>query len=231
MILDQIQLSATPRELLNSDAGGPLVTLADHPVWRSALGGEMDKDRLDRLVLSIYPVVAGPGRFLFSAKVSQISPQDGEQLFRQLYDADQDPAADADAGWRRVGHALGLTDADFDRVAAAPPEEAADLLETLRGHSLRSPSAVAVAVAWAIERQLPRLWGALADSLAEHYGVAEESLGHLRYHAGRAAEVEAWVEHLLNRYVDDAAPYEVFEARRAAWEAVWAWTALSESVA
>lgn len=230
MILEEILPSAPARELLNGDAKGPLIALADHPVWRAALGGEMGKDRLRRLILAIYPVMAGPGRYLFSAKVSQISPADGAELFRQLHQADQEPAADADAGWRAVGHALGLGDADFDRVTADPPAAAADLLETLRGHSLRSAPAVSVAVAWAIERQLPRLWGALADSLAANYDVPEKSLAHLRYHAERAAEVEDWIEHLLQAYLDQAEPFEVFEARRAVWEVVWAWTALSESV-
>ncbi len=230
MMLDEILASAPARELFESDAAGPLITLADHPVWRAALAGDMDRDRLGRLILAIYPVLAGPGRYLFSAKVSRISPEDGAELFRQLHEADQDPAADADAGWRRVGRALGLAEADFDRAASQPSEAAADLADTLRGHGLRSAPAVSVAVAWAIERQLPRLWGALADSLAANYEVSEDSLGHLRYHAGRAAEVEGWIEHLLRAYVENADAYEVFEARRAVWEVVWSWTALSESV-
>ncbi len=76
-----------------------------------------------------------------------------------------------------------------------------------------------MAVAWAIERRLPRLWRDFADSLA-----------HLRYHAVRADEVDDWIDQLLQRYYDTAEPYEVFEARRALWESVWAWTALTESI-
>jgi hypothetical protein len=230
MILEEIKPSAPPRELLAADATGPLISLADHPVWQSALSGEMDKDRLGRLILSLYPVVAGPGRYLFSAKVSQISPEDGAELFRQLYQADQNDAANSDQGWRLVGGALGIAETTFDQISAHPSAEASDLLEVLRGHSLRSAPATAVAVAWALERQLPALWGQLADALHNHYGIAEESLIHLRYQATRAEAVENWIEHLLQHYFDDATPYDIFEARRAMWEALWAWTALTESV-
>jgi len=230
MILNEIQATGTPRELLAVDAERPLVDLAAHPVWQAALSGKMNRDRVARLLLLIYPVVAGPGRYLFSAKLSQISPEDGAQLFRQLYEAEKEPVADADAGWRAVGRAMGLTDAQFDEACENLTPEAMDFLAIMRQHSLRSSPAAAVAVAWAIERQLPRLWGALADSLAAHHAVPEDSLAHLRYHAARAAEVENWIDQLLERYFDTAAPYEVYEARRALWEAVWAWTALTESI-
>lgn len=230
MIPDEIRATASPRALLAVDAERPLVDLAGHPVWQAVFSGEMGRDRVARLVLLIYPVLAGPGRYLFSAKVSQISPEDGAELFRQLYDAEQNPVADADSGWRAVGRALGVTDEDFDRAAATPTPEAADFLAALRQHGLKSAPSAAAAVAWAVERQLPRLWGRLADSLAAHYGVAEGSLTHLRYQASRADAVEAWIDRLLERYYDTADAYEVFEARRALWEAVWAWTALTESV-
>jgi hypothetical protein len=230
MILDEIQATGSPRDLLAVDAERPLVDLAAHPVWRAALSGEMSRDRVARLLLLIYPIVAGPGRYLFSAKVSQISADDGAQLFRQLYEAEQYPVADADAGWRAVGQAFGLTEEEFDEVAKNVPPEAADFLATVRQHSLKSAPSAAAAVAWAIERQLPRLWGDFADSLATHYGVPEDSLAHLRYQAARAGEVDSWIEQLLRRYYDTAEPYEVFEARRALWEAVWAWTALTESI-
>lgn len=230
MALNQIQASGTPRDLLAVDAERPLVDLAAHSVWRSVLSGEMSRDRVARLLLLIYPVVAGPGRYLFSAKVSQISPDDGAQLFRQLFEAEQNAEADADAGWRAVGQALGLDTQDFDDVSRKLSAEAADFLAIIRQHSLRSSPSAAAAVAWAIERQLPRLWGGLADSLATNYDAPEASLAHLRYHAARADEVENWIEHLLQRYFDTADSYAVFEARRALWEAVWAWTALTESL-
>ena len=108
MTLDTIQATGSPRELLAVDAERPLVNLAAHPVWQEALLGQMSRERVARLVLMIYPIVAGPGRYLFSAKVSQITPDDGAQLFRQLYEAEQNPVADADVGWRSVGVALGL---------------------------------------------------------------------------------------------------------------------------
>lgn len=230
MILNEIQPTAAARELLAVDSERPLVDLAAHPVWQAALSGEMSRERLGRLVVLIYPVVAGPGRYLFSAKVSQISAEDGAHLFRQLYEAEKNPEADADAGWRAVGQALGVTDEKFDAVSQDLSPEVADFLAIMRQHSLRSAPSAAAAVAWAIERQLPPLWGRLADSLASHYDVPEEALGHLRYHAARHEEVESWIEHLLERYFDNADPYAVFEARRALWEAVWAWTALTESL-
>lgn len=230
MILDEIQPTATARNLLAIDAERPLVNLAAHPVWQAALSGEMSRERLARLVLLIYPIVAGPGRYLFSAKVSQISAEDGAQLFRQLYEAEKNPQADADAGWRAVGGALGVADEKFDAISQDLSPEAADFLAIMRQHSLRSAPSAAAAVAWAVERQLPGLWGGLADSLASHYDVPEDALSHLRYHAAREKEVEGWIDHLLERYFDEAEPYDVFEARRALWEAVWAWTALTESL-
>ena len=43
-------------------------------------------------------------------------------------------------------------------------------------------------------------------------------------------KIEKWVKHLVDKYVAGAEPYTMFEARRAAREALWAWTALTESV-
>jgi hypothetical protein len=60
--------------------------------------------------------------------------------------------------------------------------------------------------------------------------VKEEALGYLRHEAARASEIERWVKHLVASYVAPARPYEVFEGRRAAREALWAWTVLTESV-
>jgi hypothetical protein len=52
---------------------------------------------------------------------------------------------------------------------------------------------------------------------------------YLRHEASRAAQTKKWVAHLVEKYVADADPYTMFEARRAAREAIWAWTALSET--
>ncbi len=230
MILNEIQATATPRELLAVDGLRPLVDLVAHPAWQSVLNGEMSREKVGRLILCFYPVIAGPGRYLFSAKVSQISAEDGAELFRAIYEAEQKPEADADAGWQVVGEAFGLAEEDFDKAIKNLTPEAADYLKTAHQHSLRSSPAVAAAVAWAVERQLPRLWGALADSLEEHYDVPKTSLHHLRYHQARTKDVDTWIEHLIERYFDTATPYEVFEARRALWEITWAWTALTESI-
>jgi hypothetical protein len=77
---------------------------------------------------------------------------------------------------------------------------------------------------------LPDLWGRLADSLQKHYGVKAAVLQHLRFEAGRAEKLEAWVKHLVDKYVVNADAYVMFEARRSAREALWAWTALTETV-
>ena len=63
--------------------------------------------------------------------------------------------------------------------------------------------------------------------MSKNYGVKSE---HLRYQAGRAPQVKKWVAHLVEKYVVNADPYTIFEARRAAREAIWAWTALTETV-
>lgn len=225
-----IQASAPAEELLAIDAAQPYMRLAEHPTWRQALAGELSNARLRALVLALYPAVAGPGRYAFFAKVSQISAEDGAGLFKQLHDAQRLPEANADAGWRTLAHALDIDDAALDTAAAEPSPEAADLVAMVQEHGLRSSAAEAVAIAWAVERQLPALWGAFADSLVKHYGVNEAAVGYLRYEAGREAEIAAWIDGLVARYVHPADPYTVFEARRAAREVVWCWTALTESV-
>ena len=42
-------------------------------------------------------------------------------------------------------------------------------------------------------------------------------------------KVEKWAKHLVERVRGPRRPYEVFEARRAGREAIWAWTVLTES--
>jgi pyrroloquinoline quinone (PQQ) biosynthesis protein C len=221
-----IQSSASPLELLALDAEKPENRLLEHPVWKAALSGELPKAKLKKLLLAFYPALAGPGRYAFAAKVSQIDAEDGKQLFLQLHEALKNPAANADEGWRRVLTALGATRRELD---AEPSAEAMDLADVLREHGLRSGPVEAAVIAFMLEQHLPRFWGQLADSLQRHYGVKGEALAHLRFEAGRADKIEKWVKHLVDKYVADAEPYKVFEARRAAREALWAWTVLTES--
>jgi pyrroloquinoline quinone (PQQ) biosynthesis protein C len=222
-----IQPSASPLDLMALDSEKPENRVLEHPVWKSAVEGNLPKAQLKKLLLAFYPVVAGPGRYAFAAKVSQIEPQDGKELFLQLHEALKNPAADADAGWKKVLLALGATQRELD---AEPSAEAADLVDVLREHGLRSGPVHAAVIAYMLEQHLPRLWGRLADSLQKHYGVKAAALEHLRYEAGRAAKVEKWVRYLVDKYVAGAKPYTMFEARRAAREALWAWTALTESL-
>jgi pyrroloquinoline quinone (PQQ) biosynthesis protein C len=222
-----IQASASPKELLALDLAKPENRILEHPVWKAALEGTLPKPRLKKLLLAFYPVVAGPGRYAFAAKVSQIDAQDGKELFLQLHQALKSPAADADAGWKKALAALGATPRELN---SEPSAEAADLVDVLREHGLRSGPAHAAAIAYMLEQHLPRLWGRLAGALQKHYGVKAAALEHLRFEEARAAEVEKWVGHLVEKYVAGADPYAVFEARRAAREAIWAWTALAETV-
>jgi pyrroloquinoline quinone (PQQ) biosynthesis protein C len=222
-----VQESASPRELLALDSEKNENRIADHPIWRSALDGSMPKARLKKLLLAFYPVVAGPGRYAFAAKVSQIDPQDGKQLFLQIHESLKNPVADADAGWKKVLIALGATPRELE---AEPSAEAADLVDVLREHGLRSGPVHAAVIAFMLERHLPDLWRRLADSLQKHYGVKAAVLQHLRFEAGRADKLEAWVKHLVDKYVVNADAYVMFEARRSAREALWAWTALTETV-
>jgi pyrroloquinoline quinone (PQQ) biosynthesis protein C len=225
-----IQASAAPLELLANDARQPENRIMEHPVWRAALAGELAKAQLKRLLLAFYPALAGPGRYAFAAKVSQLAPEDGKTLFLKLHDALKQPESDADAGWKRVLVALGASERELADALTNPSAEAADLVDVVREHGLRSTPAAAAVIAYMLERHLPRLWGRLADALTKHYGVKAEAVTYLRHEAARAGEVEKWVKHLVDRYVVPAPPYEVFEARRAGREALWAWTALTESV-
>jgi hypothetical protein len=224
-----IQASAAPLELLALDARAPENRIAEHPVWRAALAGELPKARVKRLLLAFYPALAGRGRYAFAAKVSQLAPEDGKALFVQLHAALKEPAADADAGWKRVLVALGASERELADALAHPPAEAVDLVDVIRSHGLNSAPVAAATIAYMLERHLPKLWGRLAESLQKHYGVKADAVSYLRHEAARAAEVERWVRHLVERYVAPAAPYEVFEGRRAAREALWAWTVLTES--
>jgi hypothetical protein len=222
-----VQASASPKELLSIDSAKAENRIAEHPIWKAALDGTLPRARLKKLLLAFHAALAGPGRYAFAAKVSQLEPQDGKELFLQLHEALKNPAADADAGWKKVMAALGATERELN---AEPSAEAADLVHVLREHGLRSGPVHAAVIAHMLERHLPGLWSRLADALQQHYGVKPAALGHLRYEAARAPKVEKWVAHLVDKYVAAADPYTMFEARRAAREAIWAWTALTETV-
>jgi hypothetical protein len=225
----EIQASAAPLELLANDARQPENRIMELPAWKAAIAGELPKARLKRLLIAFYPALAGPGRYAFAAKVSQLEPTDGKELFLQLHAALKRPEADADAGWKRVLVALGATERELDDALANPSAEAVDLVDVIRDHGLRASPVAAAVIAYMLERHLPRLWGRLADSLRAHYGVKEDALRYLRHEASRASEIEKWVQHLVERYVVPAPPFAVFEGRRAGREALWAWTVLTES--
>ena len=229
-MMPEIQASAAALDLLANDSRQPENRITEHATWRAVLGGELPKARLKRLLLAFYPALAGRGRYAFAAKVSQLEPKDGKELFLQLHTALKRPEGDADAGWKRVLAALGASERELADALASPSAEAVDLVDVIREHGLRSSPVAAAVIAHMLERHLPRFWGKLADSLRAHYGVKEEAVGYLRHEAARANEVEKWVKHLVESYVVPAPPYEVFEGRRAAREALWAWTVLTESV-
>ena len=140
-----IAASASPAELLEIDAKADLMALARHPVWRAALDGTLPVDAVRTLILAFAPALAGPGRYIFSAKVSQIDREDGATLFRQLHAANVDPQADADAGWRRIAAGLGISEAQFRAALDEPTAESADFVDLVREHGLRASPAEATA--------------------------------------------------------------------------------------
>jgi len=226
----RIQATGTPAALLADDASRPENQLVDHPVWRDVFAGTMQKQKVKRLLLALLPALAGPGRYAFAAKISQIDAADGKALFMQVHGALKDAAVNADAGWRRVLGALGATDREIRAAIAQPSAEAADLVDVIQEHGLRTSATEAAVVAFMLERHLPALWGRLATALEKHYGATREATAYLRHEAKREPDVRAWVDHLVQKYVSEADGYKVYEARRAGREAVWAWTVLVESV-
>ena len=224
-----IQASGDALALLAADAGQSENCILEHPVWLSVFNGTLSKPQLKRLLLAIYPALAGPGRYAFAAKVSQIDAQDGKTLFLKLHEALKRPEANADTGWAAVLRAIGATDREIAAALARPSAEAEDFVAVVRMHGLRSSAVEASVVAYLLERQLPALCGHLAAALEKHYSVARGATAYLRFEAARSAETEKWVKHLVDAYVAPAEPYKVFEGRRAGREAVWAWTVLTES--
>jgi pyrroloquinoline quinone (PQQ) biosynthesis protein C len=229
--LKEILASAAPADLLAEDENAPHLRIGEHPIWRSAIAGRLGTAGLRGLMRRFYPVVGGPGRYAFAAKIGTLDRSDGTRIFRQLYEATHDPAADADAGWAEAATAVGVGLKALADELAAPLPEAHDLVDIVRLHGEQSTQAEAVAVAWVLERQMPRLWGDLADALQKHYGASKKSVAYLRREGERAAAAEEWVEHLVAKYLLTADAYTVFEARRAMREVGWAWTALTEASA
>ena len=224
-----IVASASTAELLAEDEHAPHMAIAAHPIWQAVFAGTLARAQLADLLARLYPVIAGPGRYAFMAKIGVIDRHDGTRLFQRLHRLTRDADLDADVGWRRAAEATGARPADLTRLLDAPSAEAADLIETVRRHGGQSSPAEAAAVAWVLERRLPALMADLADALLAHYGVDEPAVGYLRAEAAGAEEAEAWVDHLMQKYFLNAEPYVVFEARRAMREAGWAWTALTEA--
>lgn len=218
--------SGTTRELLALDVADPLVRLDQHPRWEATLEGTLPPARVVELVLAFYPSLGGTARYLFSSKVSTLVLEDGKVVFRELYDALTVPEADADRGWRQLALAGGATADQLDDVLVSPSPEAADYVALARGFGHRSAHE-AVGAAWGVERQLPALWGRVADALARHYQIPEPALRYLRHQGTIAADVERRIVDLVDRYLDD--PWKTYEARRAARECVWAWKSIGRS--
>ena len=227
--VERIVESGEAAALLAEDENAPHLRLAEHPVWRDALAGALPVSDLQALLTRLTPVVAGRGRYAFIAKIAVIDRDDGTRLFDRLYRATHEADSDADKGWRLMTEALGMSPSALTEALENPSAEAEDLIDMVRLHGEQSSAAEAAGVAWVLERQMPGLMGALADSLAGHYGVAEDALVFLRGEAARAAETQEWVRHLIDKYFLTAEPYTVFEARRAMREIGWAWTARAEA--
>ena len=219
--------SATARELLALDAADPVVRLDPHPLWEAVLDGTFRSERLVDLVLTFYPSLGGTARYLLSSKVSTLALEDGKAVFRQLYDALTVPEADADRGWRQLALAVGATSAQLDDVLTSPSPEVADYVALARGFGHRSAHE-GVGAAWGVERQLPALWGRVADAVARHYKVPESALSYLRYQGTIAADAGRQIVSLVDRYLDD--PWKTYEARRAARECVWAWKSINDRI-
>jgi hypothetical protein len=219
--------SATTGELLALDAADPLVRLERHPLWEAIFEGTFRSERLVDVALTFYPSLGGTARYLFSSKVSTLALADGKAVYRELYDALTVPEADADAGWRQFALGVGAPLDRLDDSLTSPSPEVGDYVALARAFGHRSAHE-GVGAAWGVERQLPALWGRVADALARHYNIPEWALRYLRYQGAIADDVERRITRLVHRYLDD--PWKTYEARRAARECVWAWRSISERI-
>ena len=225
----EIQASAAPVELLANDSRQPENRIMELAAWRSALAGELPKARLKRLLLAFYPALAGPGRYAFAAKVSQLEPADGKELFLQLHAALKRPEGDADTGWKRVLVALGASERELARRARQPvrgsgrsgrrhPRPRLALFAGRGGGDrvhARAPPAAALGPAGGQPARALRRQGRGAPLPAPRSSARE-----------RDREVGAASRRALR---GSRSPSEVFEGRRAGREALWAWTVLTES--
>lgn len=219
--------SNSPRELLSYDMADPFMRIGEHPLWKAIFSGRVSVPVLREMVRTLYPALTGTARYLFSSKVSRVSLEHGKAIFKDLYESLTVSEANADTGWYRVGTAVGLTDRELADALAKPKPEAEDFVAITRelGHRTAHEG---VGAAWAVERQLPELWGALADALQQHYELKREDVSHLRYEAGRVSDLTARIDEFVDRYLVEA--MSLFEARRAAREVMWSWRALCDTV-
>lgn len=219
--------SASIAELFALDAADPVVRLDAQALWQRVLAGRLQADRLALVAVTFYPSLAGTARYLFSSKVSTLAPEDGKRVFRDIYQALTVPDADADRGWRMLAEGVGADSRRLEEALDTARPEVTDYVALARGFGHRSAHE-AIGAAWGVERQLPGLWGRVADALARHYRVPESALHYLRHQGKIAADVERRIDDLVQRYLAD--PWKAFEARRAARECVFAWKSIGEGI-
>jgi pyrroloquinoline quinone (PQQ) biosynthesis protein C len=222
-----ITASGPAAELIAADEDEPWADLRRHPLISSVRNGTASIELVRDLVAALYPIFTGRARYMLAAKVSFLDLTDGKGVFEDLYRSLTVADANADLGFATLAGALGFSPEEIRSLRAHPSAIADDLIAIVREHGHRSAHQ-GVGTALALDRQLPRLFGDIADGLAAHYGVREEGLAHLRYRAAEAEPVGARVAALAARYLSD--PFDVFEARRAAREVQWDLTALIDTV-
>jgi pyrroloquinoline quinone (PQQ) biosynthesis protein C len=222
-----IRESATASALLAADEAEPWADLCRHPVVSSVREGSAPLPVVRNLVAALYPVFTGRARYLLAAKVSFLDLADGKTVFEDLYRSLTITDADADLGFANLAAALGFSTEQVRSLRTRPPAVAEDLIAIVREHGHRSAHQ-GVGTALVLDRQLPRLFGDIADGLVTHYGIPEEAVAHLRYRAAEAGVADARVSALAAKYL--SGPFEVFEARRAAREVLWDLTALIDTV-
>lgn len=212
--------SATVDELLASDDDQIYSDPLQAKSFRSLCDGTASKKEMKALVSALLPVISGPGRHMFVSKISLVDHQDGVAIFESMHRTLGDKEIDADFGADRLAKEL-----DLGTVTANA--EAKDLAETVRNYGYRSRHE-AVGVAWALERRWPQMADALAKALMTHYGVNKSSVAFLIDLGEQRVTTESRVRQLVQKYLTD--DFEIYEARRAAREAIWCLTALLESV-
>ncbi len=223
-----ITASAPASELIALDEAEPWADLSRHPVIDCVRKGAAPLQVVRDLVAVLYPVFTGRARYILAAKVSFLALDDGKSVFEELYRSLTVADADADLGLSALANTLGFSGDEVRSLRAHPSPIAEDLVAVVREHGHRSAHE-GIGTALVLDRQLPKLFGDLADALVTHYGVPEEALAHLRYRASEADAARVRVASLAARYL--SGPLEVFEARRAAREVLWDLTALIDEAA